>query len=48
MAETLLIRLARLDDAPAIARLQVDSYRSAYAGIFPQDCMAAAPGWASP
>lgn len=31
------IRNATLDDCPAIARVQVDSYRTAYAGIFPQE-----------
>jgi hypothetical protein len=36
MTDDLCIRPARLEDA-AIARLQVDSYHSAYAGIFPQD-----------
>jgi hypothetical protein len=29
------IRPATLQDCPALARLQVDSYRSAYAGILP-------------
>lgn len=37
MSENIQIRPACLEDAAAIARLQVDSYRSAYAGIFPQD-----------
>lgn len=36
MTEVVQIRPARREDASAIARLQVDSYRSAYAGIFPQ------------
>ena len=31
------IRPARLDDAAALSHLQVDSYRSAYAGLLPQD-----------
>jgi hypothetical protein len=30
------IRPAVLDDCPALARIQVDSYRTAYAHIFPQ------------
>ena len=30
------IRKARLEDAAGLARVQVDSYRTAYAGIFPQ------------
>ena len=34
------IRLATLEDSPAIARIQVDSYRSAYAGILPADYLA--------
>jgi len=37
MADTIHVRPARPEDAAAIARIQVDSYRSAYAGIFPQD-----------
>jgi ribosomal protein S18 acetylase RimI-like enzyme len=37
VTDALHIRPARLEDAPALARLQVDSYRSAYAGILPQD-----------
>ena len=35
--DVLRIRPARIGDAARIARLQVDSYRSAYAGILPQD-----------
>ncbi len=31
------IRLAKVEDSAALARIQVDSYRTAYAGIFPQD-----------
>jgi GNAT superfamily N-acetyltransferase len=31
------IRTTTLDDCAAIARVQVDSYRAAYAGIFPQE-----------
>ena len=31
------IRRARLDDCAGLARVQVDSYRTAYAGIMPQD-----------
>ena len=27
------IRTARIEDSPALARIQVDSYRTAYAGI---------------
>jgi GNAT superfamily N-acetyltransferase len=30
------IRRARVDDSAGLARVQVDSYRTAYAGIFPQ------------
>jgi hypothetical protein len=37
MADAIHIRPARLEDAAAMARIQVDSYRSAYAGILPQD-----------
>lgn len=37
MTDAVRIRPAQLEDAAAIARLQVDSYRTAYAGIFPQD-----------
>jgi GNAT superfamily N-acetyltransferase len=32
----LLIRKAQIEDSAGIARVQVDSYRTAYAGIFPQ------------
>lgn len=31
------VRLATIDDSPALARIQVNSYRTAYAGIMPQD-----------
>jgi len=31
------VRKATMDDCAAIARVQVDSYRTAYAGIFPQE-----------
>jgi hypothetical protein len=31
------IRPATLDDCAELARVQVDSYRTAYAGIFPDD-----------
>jgi hypothetical protein len=34
------IRPATLSDAPSLARVQVDSYRTAYAGILPADCLA--------
>ena len=37
MADAIHVRPARREDAAALARIQVDSYRSAYAGIFPQD-----------
>jgi hypothetical protein len=37
MTDAFHIRPARLEDAAAIARLQVDSYRDTYAGIFPRD-----------
>ncbi len=37
MADAIHIRPPRREDAAALARIQVDSYRSAYAGIFPQD-----------
>lgn len=37
MTEAIRIRPARLEDAPDLARIQVDSYRSAYAGILPED-----------
>jgi hypothetical protein len=30
------VRKAELEDSAALARIQVDSYRTAYAGIFPQ------------
>jgi ribosomal protein S18 acetylase RimI-like enzyme len=33
----MIVRETRLEDCPAIARVQVDSYRSAYASILPQD-----------
>ena len=33
----MIIRNAALDDCAAIARVQVDSYRATYAGIFPQE-----------
>jgi len=36
MADALLVRPAWREDA-ALARMQVDSYRSAYACFFPQD-----------
>jgi uncharacterized membrane protein YkvA (DUF1232 family)/GNAT superfamily N-acetyltransferase len=36
-SNTLTIRQARLEDCAAIAHLQVDSYRSAYADILPQE-----------
>ena len=32
----LQIRHAKVEDSPALARVQVDSYRTAYAGILPQ------------
>jgi len=31
------IRAARIEDSAGVARVQVDSYQTAYAGIFPQD-----------
>jgi hypothetical protein len=34
------IRQANIADSAALARVQVDSYRTAYAGIFPPDCLA--------
>lgn len=34
------IRLATVDDSDALAHIQVDSYRSAYAGILPDDYLA--------
>jgi GNAT superfamily N-acetyltransferase len=34
------IRPVRLDDSPQLARIQVDSYRTAYAPIFPADYLA--------
>jgi GNAT superfamily N-acetyltransferase len=34
------IRPATQDDAPGLARIQVDSYRTAYAGILPADYLA--------
>jgi GNAT superfamily N-acetyltransferase len=34
------IRKAVVEDAPALARIQVDSYRSAYAGILPDEFLA--------
>jgi ribosomal protein S18 acetylase RimI-like enzyme len=37
MAEPLLVRNARPKEAGALARIQVDSYRRAYAGISPRD-----------
>jgi len=37
MTDAIYIRAARPEDAGAIARIQVDSYRSAHAGILPQD-----------
>jgi GNAT superfamily N-acetyltransferase len=37
MTDPIHIRPARPEDAAAIARVQVDSYRSAHAGILPQD-----------
>ena len=48
MHDTIHIRPARPQDASTIAHIQVDGYRSAYAGIFAQDYMVAAPGWGSP
>lgn len=32
----MLIRLVKIEDCPGLARVQVDSYRNAYAGILPQ------------
>ena len=37
MDTTLRLRLATIKDSAALARVQVDSYQSAYAGILPQD-----------
>jgi ribosomal protein S18 acetylase RimI-like enzyme len=34
------IRKARLADCPGLARVQVDSYRKAYAGLFPETYLA--------
>lgn len=34
------IREARIEDSPALARIQVDSYRTAYAGILPDEYLA--------
>jgi len=34
------IRRARVDDSAGIARVQVDSYRTAYAGLLPEDYLA--------
>lgn len=36
----LTIRTATVDDAPAVARIHVTSWRSAYAGIVPDDVLA--------
>lgn len=36
MAPKIIIRPAKIEDSKAIARVQVDSYRSAYRGILPQ------------
>jgi ribosomal protein S18 acetylase RimI-like enzyme len=33
----MLIRLAKIEDCAGMARVQVDSYRNAYAGILPQE-----------
>jgi hypothetical protein len=46
------IRKAKLEDSAGLARVQVDSYRTAYADIFPQDYLdhfsyeASMNGWA--
>lgn len=37
MNTILRLRLATIEDSAALARVQVDSYRAAYAGILPQD-----------
>lgn len=37
MADAIHVRTARREDAAALARIQVDSYRIAHAGILPQD-----------
>jgi GNAT superfamily N-acetyltransferase len=37
---TMQIRPARLEDSPQLARIQVDSFRTAYAHIFPADYLA--------
>lgn len=34
------IRNARLEDCPGLAQVQVDSYRTAYAGLFPESYLA--------
>jgi L-amino acid N-acyltransferase YncA len=39
MGETMSVRRARADDAPAIARVHVDSWRSTYAGLLPEDML---------
>lgn len=40
MGETLMtVRRARADDAAAIARVHVDSWRSTYAGLLPEDML---------
>ncbi len=36
----MLIREAHPEDSPGIARVQVDSYRTAYAGLFPESYLA--------
>ena len=38
------VREAVPEDSPGIARVQVDSYRTAYAGLFPEPYLAQLPG----
>ena len=38
------IREVILEDSPGIARVQVGGYRTAYAGLFPEPCLAQFPG----
>jgi L-amino acid N-acyltransferase YncA len=39
--ETVTLRPARIEDAPQIARVHVDSWRAKYSGIMPEDFLAA-------
>jgi ribosomal protein S18 acetylase RimI-like enzyme len=40
MSEAIIIRPATLDDVPGIARVHVDSWRTTYAGIVPEEYLA--------